>query len=534
MAIRYVKDFEFPSAAGFTASSPSKVTGPMFAKGGQAKMPKAPGLMVLIGVGKKAPMRKAEGGDVDRDGMSRMAGDAAAAEYADQTMAPRAKMTEAQRIKALQMAKRRQMQTGEDTRVNDVPPSANYSSDQMDRAERGYKKGGKVAKVMHEFGEGKLHSGSKKGPKVTNPKQAVAIALSEQRAAKKSRGGVQYIDKGKDTSVSTKDIKSGKIPQSTDEDFYGKAKDMPMPPRRPSMLKKGGYAEGGMKAEQGVALPDMSPEKEMFEVYDRQSGDVVGTYGSLKRASRAVDRRDNEYGGYRYAHRPVAKAKGGMAEKWEGSAKDEAQDRKLAKKHGMSMDKWESSKMDEKHDRQQSMKGLKMGGPAVQMAKSNAIEASLKGQKKTGYADGGPMMRPPLGGTPASPDRMGQQYTPAQASALQGLAGNARQNASPDQLGQMADAQRGSAALAAAQSAQSRSPLQQMAARPRGVPVAPRGPMIDQQAAPAANAPRIGVGRSRSGKPNVGAIRAAMARAATQAMPENAPGMMKKGGKVKC
>lgn len=43
----------------------------------------------------------------------------------------------------------------------------------------------KVEKVMHEYKEGKLHSGSKKGPKVTNPKQAVAIALSEARRGKK-------------------------------------------------------------------------------------------------------------------------------------------------------------------------------------------------------------------------------------------------------------------------------------------------------------------------------------------------------------
>lgn len=35
----------------------------------------------------------------------------------------------------------------------------------------------KIGKVMHEFKEGELHSGSKKGPEVTNPKQAVAIAL---------------------------------------------------------------------------------------------------------------------------------------------------------------------------------------------------------------------------------------------------------------------------------------------------------------------------------------------------------------------
>lgn len=43
------------------------------------------------------------------------------------------------------------------------------------------KKDGKVEKVMHEFKEGALHSGSKKGPEVTNPKQAIAIALSEAR-----------------------------------------------------------------------------------------------------------------------------------------------------------------------------------------------------------------------------------------------------------------------------------------------------------------------------------------------------------------
>lgn len=42
----------------------------------------------------------------------------------------------------------------------------------------------KVHKVMSEFKAGTLHSGSDKGPKVSNPKQAVAIALSEARRAK--------------------------------------------------------------------------------------------------------------------------------------------------------------------------------------------------------------------------------------------------------------------------------------------------------------------------------------------------------------
>lgn len=50
-----------------------------------------------------------------------------------------------------------------------------------------HKDNSKVAKVMHEYKAGKLHSGSKHGPEVTNPRQALAIAISEQK--KKNRGG---------------------------------------------------------------------------------------------------------------------------------------------------------------------------------------------------------------------------------------------------------------------------------------------------------------------------------------------------------
>jgi len=42
----------------------------------------------------------------------------------------------------------------------------------------------KVSKVMKEFKNRKLRSGSKKGPKVKSRKQAVAIALSEARKKK--------------------------------------------------------------------------------------------------------------------------------------------------------------------------------------------------------------------------------------------------------------------------------------------------------------------------------------------------------------
>lgn len=44
----------------------------------------------------------------------------------------------------------------------------------------------KVKKVMEEYKEGSLHSGSKEGPVVKNKRQAIAIALSEQRRGKKT------------------------------------------------------------------------------------------------------------------------------------------------------------------------------------------------------------------------------------------------------------------------------------------------------------------------------------------------------------
>ena len=44
-----------------------------------------------------------------------------------------------------------------------------------------FKRKGKVRQVMGEFKRGTLHSGSKQGPKVTDRKQALAIALSKAR-----------------------------------------------------------------------------------------------------------------------------------------------------------------------------------------------------------------------------------------------------------------------------------------------------------------------------------------------------------------
>lgn len=51
--------------------------------------------------------------------------------------------------------------------------------------------------VMSKFKQGALHSGSKNGPEVKNPKQAVAIMLSEKKKAQQGR--TEYA--GKDEMV---------------------------------------------------------------------------------------------------------------------------------------------------------------------------------------------------------------------------------------------------------------------------------------------------------------------------------------------
>jgi hypothetical protein len=43
------------------------------------------------------------------------------------------------------------------------------------------------SQVMSKFKRGKLHSGSKKGPKVKSRKQAIAIMLSEKRAEQREK-----------------------------------------------------------------------------------------------------------------------------------------------------------------------------------------------------------------------------------------------------------------------------------------------------------------------------------------------------------
>jgi len=93
-----------------------------------------------------------------------------------------------------------------------------------------YAKGGhvkkaeqKIGRVMKEFTEGKLHSGSKEGPKVKSTKQAVAIALNEARAAgakipRVKRGEGTPIGKGPERGMGAMTDREMKMLRSAEAD----------------------------------------------------------------------------------------------------------------------------------------------------------------------------------------------------------------------------------------------------------------------------------------------------------------------------
>jgi hypothetical protein len=91
----------------------------------------------------------------------------------------------------------------------------------------GFAKGGrtkgaaKIATVMREFKDGTLHSGSKKGPKVTNPKQAKAIAMSEARKA-----GAKNMQRGGRAKKMTEAEKQAALEAAVDRGNREQAREM--------------------------------------------------------------------------------------------------------------------------------------------------------------------------------------------------------------------------------------------------------------------------------------------------------------------
>jgi hypothetical protein len=131
----------------------------------------------------------------------------------------------------------------------------------------------------------------------------------------------------------------------------------------------GGMKKGGRVAKLGGGLLSNDPN---YKKYSAAKLDAVGpdeggeasepTKSKMISPSEADRLLAESNAGQRARGDMTRRKDGGKAEKFEGSAKDMMEDKKMAAKRGMSMKEWEASKADEKHDSQKSMKGLNAGG----------------------------------------------------------------------------------------------------------------------------------------------------------------------------
>ena len=111
----------------------------------------------------------------------------------------------------------------------------------------------KVRTVMKEFKRGDLKSSS--GQKVTNPKQAIAIGLSEAGLSKKAKGGEMKESKAmvkKEVSFMKKKGAPASMIKHEESEMKGKVKKM----------ASGGLA-GGHKSADGIARKGKTKGKEI-------------------------------------------------------------------------------------------------------------------------------------------------------------------------------------------------------------------------------------------------------------------------------
>lgn len=210
MAVKYVKDFEFSPDRGFHKSAE-----PMKAKASYRDMPaRAKPNAAAMGAKKmeSAPGRAkyAAGGRTSYAALqAKQAATKAREEAFRKAKSVEARAAAARAARAARSGPTRSLRPAPTMTIMPVPYTEEvpytekpmmpvpYTEERMmpSKPEMMAKKGGKVEKVMREYKEGKLHSGSKKGPVVKDRKQAVAIALSEARKSgakmpKKAEGGI--------------------------------------------------------------------------------------------------------------------------------------------------------------------------------------------------------------------------------------------------------------------------------------------------------------------------------------------------------
>lgn len=274
---------------------------------------------------------------------------------------------------------------------------------------RAFKKGGKVVGEMAEHHAGRMPRAFANAKVNRDVKDA-----NEEREGKKHVGGMKKGGKAEGGATKYKTFPE----QWLNESYTGRAvskiaealgakkakpkdydmgvqrpsdveENVPQPPRRPAELNRGMPQPSDTMDSESVRRMN---EESARPGYSRKSGGRTKKMdGGLMDPRAAAAKRMADassvagvptavmnFGGIRKgALSPLRGMKKGGAAKFEGSAKDVREDKKLAKKHGMSMKEWERSKMDEKHDKQRSMKGLKSGGEC-------ALDGEMQGTRPTG------------------------------------------------------------------------------------------------------------------------------------------------------
>jgi hypothetical protein len=196
-SLKYVTEFEFPSDKGYTGSC-AKEPAKAYAKGGScsgyakggscgdSKMMKAKGGKVVErATGEKYPSREAM---VRHESLETPRMQREEVVKRQVVKAPQSRRRGEPMIAPKERGKTLLAQRQQQASPLNAIAQANVPGQAMMKKGGSAKASEKIGKVMNEFKAGDLHSGSKKGPEVTNKKQAMAIAMSEAKKASSKKG----------------------------------------------------------------------------------------------------------------------------------------------------------------------------------------------------------------------------------------------------------------------------------------------------------------------------------------------------------